>query len=343
MKQFFTLICLLVALGTRAQNMYPYSFSKTTGTYQNLTGSTNLTAGFVWDDTTFTIPLGFTFKWALDNRNLTSIVVDAGGMLYATDDVNSTFGFPIPTKMMMAYQCDLVDRGTNTSQMPMSPISYLTTGTAPNRICKIEYRNCGFFSDAAGLDSTNFQIWLYEGSNIIEYHYGPQSVADITTSFDGENGPWINLIYDANLDIVNQTLMLDACTYVSGNNNTANAVNPTSPIDLFAGPSDWAFDGLPDNGQIFRWVPLGGANSVNDLNAFNHVKVYPTPFNTAITIENENNLQALRLSDLNGRVLIEQKAEGKKATLNTNTLASGVYFLNITDAKNNQKTMKVVK
>ncbi|MBU3676765.1 MAG: hypothetical protein FGM54_06260, partial [Chitinophagaceae bacterium] len=83
MKQLFTLICLLLALTGRAQNMYPYSFSKTTGTYQNLSGSTNLTAGFVWDDTTFSVPLGFTFKWALDNRNLTSIIVDAGGMLYA--------------------------------------------------------------------------------------------------------------------------------------------------------------------------------------------------------------------------------------------------------------------
>ena len=168
MRSVLTLLCFLAAFSGRAQNMFPYSFSKTTGTYQNLVGSTNLTAGFVWDDTTFTIPLGFSFKWALDNRTLTSIVVDAGGMLYAPDDVNSQFGFPIPTKMIMAYQCDLVDRGTNTSQQAMSPISYLTTGTAPNRICKIEYRNAGFFSDTLGLDSTNFQIWLYEGSNIIE-------------------------------------------------------------------------------------------------------------------------------------------------------------------------------
>ncbi len=341
MKQFFTLICLLVALAGRAQNMYPYSFSKTTGAYQNLSGATNLTAGLVWDDTTFTIPLGFNFKWADGSRTLTQMIVDASGMIYAPEDVDQTFGFP--SRFIMAYQVDLVDRGTNVMSNPMSPISYVTTGTAPNRICKIEFRNCGFFSDATGLDSTNFQIWLYEGSNIIEYRYGPQYVNDMTLSFDGENGPWINLIYESTLDIVNQTIMLDACTYVAGTNSTCAPVNPSSSIDILSPPSDWAFDGLPDNGQIFRWVPVGGANSVNDLNAFNHVKVYPTPFNTAITIENENNLQALRLSDLNGRVLIEQKVEGKKATLNTNTLASGVYFLNITDAKNNQKTMKVVK
>lgn len=343
MKKLFTLFLLIAAWSTQAQNMFPYSFSKTTGTYQNLVGSTNLTAGFVWDDTTFTIPLGFTFKWALDNRNLTSIIVDAGGMVYAPVDVNSQFGFPVPTKMMMAYQCDLVDRGTNTSQMPMSPISYLTTGTAPNRICKIEYRNAGFFTDLAGLDSTNFQIWLYEGSNIIEYRYGPQSVADMGVSFDGQNGPWINLIYEATLDIINQTLMIDACTYVAGSSSTAAAVNPSAPIDLFNGPSDWAFVDLPNNGQIFRWTPLGGANSVNDINAFNNINVYPSPFNEFITIENNNELQTLRLSDLNGRVLIEQNANSKKATINTNTLASGVYFLTITDTKNNQKTMKVVK
>lgn len=343
MRSVLTLLCFLAAFSGRAQNMFPYSFSKTTGTYQNLVGSTNLTAGFVWDDTTFTIPLGFSFKWALDNRTLTSIVVDAGGMVYAPDDVNSQFGFPIPTKMIMAYQCDLVDRGTNTSQQAMSPISYLTTGTAPNRICKIEYRNAGFFSDTLGLDSTNFQIWLYEGSNIIEYRYGPQSVADIGTSFDGENGPWINLVYESTLDIINQTLMLDACTYVAGSSSTAAAVNPSAPLDLFNAPSDWAFIDLPNNGQIFRWTPIGGANSVNDINAFNNLNVYPSPFNTSLFIEHQNDLQSIRLSDLNGRVLIQENVRGNKAEINTKSLSNGVYFLTITDAKDNQKTMKVVK
>jgi hypothetical protein len=343
MKSVLTLLCILAAFSGRAQNMYPYSFSKSTGTYQNLVGSTNLTAGFVWDDTTFTIPLGFTFKWALDNRNLTSIVVDAGGILYAPDDVNAQFGFPVPTKMMMAYQCDLVDRGTNTSMPAMSPISYLTTGTAPNRICKIEYRNAGFFSDITGQDSTNFQIWLYEGSNIIEYRYGPQSVVDMSTSFDGENGPWINLIYESTLDIINQTLMLDACTYVAGSNSTAAAVTPSAPIDLFNAPSDWAFLDLPDNGQIFRWSPYASTNSVNDINAFDATNVYPTPFNTSLFIEHPSDLQSVRLNDLNGRVLIQENVRGNKAEINTKSLSNGVYFLTITDAMGNQKTMKVAK
>lgn len=343
MKQFFTLLCLLLAFSGRAQNMYPYSFSKSSGTYQNLVGSTNLTAGFVWDDTTFTIPIGFNFKWALDNRNITSITVDVNGTLYAPDDVNSQFGFPIPMKMMMAYQTDLIDRGANLSTAAMSPISYLTTGTAPNRICKIEYRNCGFSSDITGLDSTNFQIWLYEGSNIIEYRYGPQYVADMFTSFDGENGPWINLIYESSVDIINQTLMLDACTYVAGSSSTAVAIYPSAPIDLFSGPSDWAFIDLPDNGQIFRWSPYANTNSVNNINAFDATKVYPTPLNHSLFIEHPSNLQSIRLNDLNGRVLLQEDIRGNKAELNTKSLSNGVYFLTITDAKGNKKTMKVVK
>lgn len=341
MKHLFTLVCLFLALTGRAQNMYPYSFSKSTGTYQNLTGATNLTAGFGWDDTTFTIPLGFSFKWADGSRTLTQMIVDASGMIYAPEDVDQTFGFP--SRFIMAYQVDLVDRGLNTMSNPMSPISYLTTGTAPNRICKIEFRNCGFFSDATGMDSTNFQIWLYEGSNIIEYRYGPQYVNDMTVSFDGENGPWINLIYESTLDIVNQTIMLDACTYVAGTNNTCAPVNPSTAIDILSPPSDWAFDGLPDNGQIFRWTPIGGANSVNDVQAFNNTKIYPTPMTNTLHIEHQNELQSIRLSDLNGRVMIQEQVNGRKAEINTKALSNGVYFLTIIDAKGNQKTMKVAK
>ena len=189
MKRLFTLALFslgFTSLSSQAQVMYPYTFSKATATYTDLVGSTNLTAGNAWDDTIMTVPLGFTFKWALQNRNVDSITIDSYGILYAPQDFD--MNTEIFTRAMMPYQADLTDRGYNTNQVAVSPISYLTTGTAGSRICKIEFKNAGFYSDTSGIDSTNFQVWLYEGTNVIEFRYGAQGVVDISTSFDGANG-----------------------------------------------------------------------------------------------------------------------------------------------------------
>jgi hypothetical protein len=67
------------------------------------------------------------------------------------------------------------------------------------------------------------------------------------------------------------------------------------------------------------------------------------PFNTSLFIEHPSDLQSVRLNDLNGRVLIQENVRGNKAEINTKSLSNGVYFLTITDAMGNQKTMKVAK
>jgi hypothetical protein len=61
-RNTWILLILLSALGVESQVMYPYTFSKSSATYSNLTGSINLTFGKRWDDTLMTIPLGFNFK-----------------------------------------------------------------------------------------------------------------------------------------------------------------------------------------------------------------------------------------------------------------------------------------
>jgi hypothetical protein len=345
MKKLFTLTLLALGfmnLSSQAQVMYPYTFSKSTATYSDLVGATNLTAGNAWDDTLMTIPLGFTFKWALQNRNIDSITIDSYGLLFAPQDYDANTEFF--SRAIMPYQADLTDRGYNTNQVAVSPISYLTTGTAGNRICKIEFNNAGFYSDTTGLDSTNFQVWLYEGTNVIEFRYGPQGVADIATSFDGENGPWINLAYKFTFDLVNLTATADSCSYVSGNSTTAAAVNPTSPIDLDAPPSDFAFVGLPANGQVFKWTPLGSVSGVEDLeNAFAGMKVYPTQMNDKLTIEHDGQVTHATLSDINGRVLFTYSTPAISNSFDVSSLSKGIYLLSLSDKENRIKTIKVVK
>ena len=344
MKKITLLACFLIAtLASKSQVMYPYTFTPLTESYTNLVGAANLTIGNAWDDTTMTVPLGFTFKWALANRNIDSIVIDTDGILYAPQDYVQAVLNPI--RSMMAYQADMVDRGYNNSSAPVSPVSFVKTGAVGSRICKIEFKNAGFYSDNSSMDFANFQVWLYETSNIIEYRYGSSSVSNVQISFDGRNGPYINLLYKTTINVANQTIILDSCTYISGNAATVAAINPSTPIDyLNQPPANFAFSGLPSNGQVFRFAPIGVNASVSAIEkAFADVVVYPTYIQDAVKVAHNGKQLSARITNLNGQVILEEKNILSNTKLNTSMLSQGIYFFTLTDQQSLSKTYKLVK
>lgn len=344
MKRLIALLVFGLAFQvTKAQVLYPYTFSKTIATYADLVGATNLTAGNIWDDTIMTIPLGFNFKWALANRTIDSVMIDTYGILYATEDFDATT--ELASRVIMPYQADLCDRSKNSGSLtPVSPVSYQTTGSPGNRICKIEFKNAGFYEDNSGNDAVNFQIWLYETSNVIEFRYGPQTVADIATSFLGEAGPWINLAYKLELDLVNLTLIVDSCTYVSGNTTTAASVNSNIMIDLDNPPSTFAFVGLPANGQVFKWTPLGTSSSLNEVNAaFQGVQVYPTQIEDRVFVHHTGNMLWAELFDNQGKRICKFDLSATQNQLDVSFLSAGIYSLTIHSSSNLSKSYKLLK
>ena len=54
-------------------------------------------------------------------------------------------------------------------------VSYKTIDSFPNRVFIIQWKNVRAYYDAATTTRLNFQVRLYETTNIIEYHYGPIS------------------------------------------------------------------------------------------------------------------------------------------------------------------------
>ncbi|NOZ61985.1 MAG: T9SS type A sorting domain-containing protein [Calditrichaeota bacterium] len=51
-------------------------------------------------------------------------------------------------------------------------VSYRTLGSAPNRVLVIQWKNMRAYWDPSTTTRVNFQVRLYETSNVIEYHYG---------------------------------------------------------------------------------------------------------------------------------------------------------------------------
>jgi hypothetical protein len=75
------------------------------------------------------------------------------------------------------------------------------------------------------------------------------------------------------------------------------------------------------------------------------VKVYPNPTRSELWVEWNANTQILHVSlfDLSGRVVMNQSIfGGNKALLNLDTIAPGIYQIQVVDSSNNQTIKKIV-
>tara|TARA_R110001592_G_scaffold58067_2_gene176292 strand:+ start:3815 stop:6457 length:2643 start_codon:yes stop_codon:yes gene_type:complete len=91
-----------------------------------------------------------------------------------------------------------------------------------------------------------------------------------------------------------------------------------------------------------EFVNVDLTTSLNELNS-NDFVVYPNPTSQSVTVEfNDNQKRDVRIVNIAGQTIINQKITTKKTTLNVAELATGVYFLEV---KNNDelKTIKLIK
>jgi PKD repeat protein len=171
-------------LSLTASAQFRYSFKDTTSPYVPLSGSTTSVNGTdIWDDDDYAPAVPFT--WTLDSTiSLNNVFLALGfpGFIADTSDFSDVNGF-------FLSGADFADRGTLSKTASLSPIRYITTGSAPNRIYKLELFNVGFFNELDSLgtmnDSANMQLWIYEGSNILEVHFGPSRITDPVVDFGG--------------------------------------------------------------------------------------------------------------------------------------------------------------
>lgn len=144
--------------------------------YQNFAGYNSIPSGTIiatgpQDDSTFgNIPIGFTFSY--NSVNYTVVGVSANGWIqpgavsppahFVYPMICSTYVSPV----ICAFNADLLGNVTDT-------LRYLTTGSAPNRVFTIEWCHWGF--RPYGNNEMNFEIKLFEGTNIIQFIYQPLS------------------------------------------------------------------------------------------------------------------------------------------------------------------------
>jgi hypothetical protein len=268
--------------------------------YQPLAAPTVLNPGvdYLGHDR-YTVALGFEFEFF--GQPLHSVEVQRSGLVFfgAEDE----FVAPFRPALMV---------------LPGSQIGYQvdTYGPCEQKIMKFEWKEMGVLG--LGLDSvlgtTSFQLWLYEGSQRLELHYGPQSPFPAGAMFESSgyhaNGPRLRITRTEQMAVVlgsyaSPTLVQDGVTFTARANEQLT--------------------GIPPEGSVYAFTPLTTSREP----AF---RIGPNPSSGILFLKLRSlscQPYRLTLADLLGRVYLQAESRAQELPLDLRALEPGWYWLRI--------------
>lgn len=301
-----------MATTVNAQN---YTFSHSTAAYVNLSSPTVVSTPY-WDDfSVFTVSLPFSFNYYGTNYSTIYVMGGFAGFVY---DGAGIFG----ADEMYTFDNEVIDVTGN------STISTSVSGSAPNRIFKIQTLNGNFSQDNTQQDYMNLQVWLYEGTNVIEFHYGPSSIVNPKSwslGGFGINGPTVGLYK----------------SYTTFLSLSGDASNPTVSSLV---PSN-GVNGAPPANMIYRFTP-SGVSGLTELLEDNLTEIYPNPTNGSFAISTQSfkdqNI-TINIKNALGQVVYTEQAAITTSEHTVNSvLPKGVYSVEIsTGAKSINKKIVI--
>ena len=179
MSRFLTFLGLSIC--TIASGQFPYSAVVLEEEYAPLANPVSLGIDVGWDDPEVEIPIPFDFVIGEGGDVLSSILLSGTGEMLMGMSTDGTLDILWPISL------DVMDIGA-VEMNEASFIQYEVTGDSPNRILKIEWDEVGLYEEISDFETTtlrlNFQAWLYENGNIIEYRFGPNTLGDSSMEMD---------------------------------------------------------------------------------------------------------------------------------------------------------------
>lgn len=213
-----------------------YTFSQSSGTYTSLPTSAVVHASG-WDDNVASVTIPFTFTF--NGTGYTSCSVNSNGYVTFGGTASGTTDYN-PISQGNAYSGAVSALGGDLTSNS-STIVYGTTGSSPNRVFVVQWNNARRYSSGIINGDFNFQIRLYETSNVVEMRYGSCTPAT-NTNFNVQVG----LRGATNGDFNNRLLQANNTDWY--NNTTAGTLNTHA-----CRTRNTTF---PSSGTTFRWTPL---------------------------------------------------------------------------------------
>jgi Secretion system C-terminal sorting domain len=279
--RLYCLLALLLTSNNLFAQLTNYSFLALPGTYTPITGTAATISGDLDDGTTGSIPIGFSFNF--NGVNYTTLGASTNGFLRLGIIASSSLSNNLVSsaeRPALAPLWDDLALGSSTS------ISYGTTGTAPNRICTIQWSNV-FWNYNAFSPGIEFQVKLYETTNTIEFVYrqlagstsgsasiGISAVATGSGNFlslsDGIDSPTISSTTE-NVNIntrppngqVYRFTPASPCTAPPTGGTTASSNNPACPGVNFTLSVSGSSSGT---GLSYNWQSSADGNTFTDIN-----------------------------------------------------------------------------
>lgn len=323
-----TVFAFIFCLSGLAQPL-PYTFSVVQQGYLTFSDGTSLNEGQVWDDPSWEIPIGFDFQYM--NQTFNSLVfggVDAygGELLFGTVD-----GGPV-WQQIAPYMQDLIDGGYFSKTASDSPIRYRVTGSPGSRVFWLQWGNAAFFNeDVPHTMRINFQMRLYEGSNQIDFHYGPRTtLGAIIQDYNG-------IVIGMGRNFNSTTYTFDPFWVFSGDPQNPQVLSYLD-YDSFANGTHLV--STPADGTIYRFVT--GSVNVDVIEEEKTVKVYPTILlETLNVVWPFDDRATMRIFDNAGRIVSNEVIIPGYQQLPVQHLASGHYTVVIGNAEVSHSTRLV--
>ncbi|MFN4122155.1 MAG: fibronectin type III domain-containing protein [Flavobacteriales bacterium] len=247
---------LLLFIGSKSMaQVSNYSFTQTSGTYAAITGGTNLgtatanTLAGSLDDVIYIANIGFNFNFNGTDYNQCRVSTNGFITFGAVAPAN---GLYTPISGTTTYNGAISAWGGDLNSIfnlcsLTGEINYVTTGTAPNRVFTVEWKNFrpSYSTSTTNVARLDFQIKLFEDGNVVEIHYGPSA----------------HCVGATNISTTRQVGLRGATNadYLNLSNTTAVSIN--SPVLGTANFSSQAFSsinatpGRHADGKIYRFSP----------------------------------------------------------------------------------------
>jgi len=331
-KIFYTsllILCIFSSASLSGQDINKYDLTSSTATYTVLTSATQaLENDSDWADleTGFGAEAGFTFDvLGTSSKGLLNFI--SANLLIS--DGFDYYNYESPIPFVFPSNLQFENRAQVAGNQP-SVIQYKTEGDAGERIFKLEYSNVGFFVEQSALGTmdmfTNVQIWIYEGSNCIDYRYGPSNITDEELLYDGEPG------FSAGL-VAATTEQLGKNEYTYSIIVQGDPANPTA-FEVENGDEDTpavSLDGFPAEGMVYTFCPESIDVSTKHLIRAAEWNIFPNPVkdNLVIDFRKETNGQ-YEIFTIDGILMQQGYVNATQIKLDANSLAEGHYIAKVT-------------
>lgn len=275
-----------------------YSFGFGQGTYAPLVNPVVLNPGIDFPGhNNYTVQLGFEFRYF--GNPLYSIEVLRNGLVFLGNE--NEYLTPFRPEMVVT---------------PQSQIAYQvsTTGNCNYRVMKVEWKNMGLMCADSLTGRVNFQLWLYESSNRIEFHYGPvtgvPASGTCNTTWQAYLGPRLWVSNSRQYAVV-----------------TGNFAQPVllQGIGSFLGNEHPFQQEIPPEGMVYTFTLLESQPETP-------FSLGPNPTSGELRIRawtNECEPYRITLTDLWGRVYFQSETTNPQLRLNLGAYQPGWYLIRI--------------